>query len=103
MITTVSANEVRVNGTPPGGVNGAAVSGAVLDGAVKRRVVQDVRGYGPAVVQRLCMALDSNAEVLPDPRHPHALVVEFGAESFYIVPLSAGRMMLLGHWAADSV
>lgn len=60
--------------------------------------VEDARGYGPKVVERLRSALQDGACVWPDPRHPHLFVVEASSESFYVAPLSSGKVMLLGYW-----
>ncbi len=60
--------------------------------------VEDARGYGPEIVERLRSALQDGACVWPDPRHPHLLVVEGTIESFYVAPLSSGKVMLLGYW-----
>ena len=61
-------------------------------------VIEDVRGYGAAVVARLKRALDENAPALPDPRHPTCFVVESGQECFYIAPLPTGKVVLLAYW-----
>ena len=49
-------------------------------------VVEDVRGYGPTVVERLKQAVEQNCPARPDPLHPHLSVLECTAESFYIAP-----------------
>ena len=60
--------------------------------------VEDVRGSGPEVVERLKQSLEQNCPALPDPRHPHLFVLECAGESFYIAPLSTGKVLLLARW-----
>lgn len=61
-------------------------------------VVEDVRGYGPEVLERLRKALEENCPASPDPRHPDLFVVERDGESFYIAPLPTGKVLLLAFW-----
>lgn len=61
-------------------------------------VVEDVRGYGVAVVERLRKALEKNCPASPDPCHPNLYVVEREGRSFYIAPLPSGKVLLLAHW-----
>ncbi len=65
-------------------------------------VIEDVRGYGTAVVERLQLALEKNAPAQPDPAHPHLFVVEMAGESFYVAPLPTGKILLLAHWRNPS-
>ena len=48
--------------------------------------------------KRLKQALEQNCPALPDPRHPHLFVLECAGESFYVAPLSTGKVLLLAHW-----
>lgn len=61
-------------------------------------VVDDVRGYGAAVAERLKQALEKNCPVQPDPRHPHLFVLEWKGERFYIALLPTGKVLLLARW-----
>ena len=60
--------------------------------------VDDVRGYGPEVVERLKEALEQDCPARPDPGHPHLFVLERAGESFYIAPLPTGKILLLARW-----
>ncbi len=60
--------------------------------------IEDVRGYGPAVVARRRRALNQHLPARPDPRHPQMFVIETARESFYIAPLPTGKVALLAHW-----
>lgn len=61
-------------------------------------VVEDVRGYGVAIVERLKKAFEKNCPASPDPRHPNLYVMEREGQSFYIAPLPSGKVLLLAHW-----
>ncbi len=61
-------------------------------------VVEDVRGYGVTVVERLKNALEENCPVQSDPRHPNLFVVDKDGDSFYIAPLPTGKVLLLAYW-----
>jgi hypothetical protein len=60
--------------------------------------VDDVRGYGPEVVERLRGALEQNCPARPDPLHPYLFVLECAGENFYIAPLPTGTILLLARW-----
>ncbi len=60
--------------------------------------VEDVRGYGFAVVERLREALERHAPLQPDPRHPHLFFLETAEEGFYLAPLPTSKILLLAHW-----
>ncbi len=60
--------------------------------------VDDVRGYGPEVVERLRGALEQNCPARPDPCHPYLFVLEWAGESFYIAHLPTGKILLLARW-----
>ncbi len=60
--------------------------------------IEDVRQCGPEVRERLLAALDAGVVAYPDPRHPHAYIMEWGDETFYIAPLSDHTIALLAHW-----
>ncbi len=61
-------------------------------------MLDDARGYGPAVLQRLKRALEQHCPAWPDPRHPRMFFVEADQESFYIATLPSGKILLLGNW-----
>lgn len=60
--------------------------------------VDDLRGYGAGVVNRLQRAIDERVPVTPDPRHPNALFLQAGRDNFYIAPLPSGKVVLLAYW-----
>ncbi len=77
----------------------AAILGAQMAGEkATPLVIEDVRGYGAAVVARLRRAVEEHAPARPDPRHPHLFVIETERESFYVAPLPTGKLVLLAHW-----
>lgn len=61
-------------------------------------VVEDVRGYGATIVERLRRAFENNCLASQDPRHPNLYVMEREGRSFYIAPLPSGKVLLLAHW-----
>lgn len=68
--------------------------------ATERRAgtVKDLRGYGPPVVERLKDALEKNAAMWPDARHPRLFFLLTLREGFYIFPLPSGKILLLARW-----
>lgn len=66
--------------------------------AVNEILVEDVRGYGSGVVERLKQALEENAPGRPDPQHPQLFIIDAPGESFYIAPLPSGKILLLARW-----
>ena len=63
--------------------------------------IDNVRGYGSAVVDRLLQAIEQDTPLRPDPGHPHLFFLEAGRDNFYIAPLCTGTIVLLAHWMAD--
>ncbi len=71
---------------------------AGMQAAAPEPKVQDCRGYGPAVVNRLKGALARREQTFLDPRHRGVLFVVTPGEVFYVAPLPSGKVMLLARW-----
>lgn len=63
-----------------------------------REVRSNGKGLSGEVIERLKHALEQNAPMWPDPRHPYVFIVETPAECFYIAPLPTGTVLLLARW-----
>ena len=61
-------------------------------------VIENPRGYAPALLARLERALEEHAPARPDPRHPQTFLIDRGGDHFYIAPLPTGKIVLLAHW-----